>query len=101
MRPTQWFQLSGAAARQAAAGGGYYSKLSGINSLPVNMLLQISEDLSPGIFQFRTHPLFKKQDGMDAVRRILCAYLQHNPAGAQRVAELAAERSNTSASRWM
>jgi hypothetical protein len=86
MRPTQWFQLSGAAACQAAAGAGYYSKLSGINSLPVNMLLQLSEDLSPGIFQFRTHPLFKLQDGMDTVRRILCAYLQHNPAGAQRVA---------------
>ncbi|WIA42044.1 hypothetical protein OEZ86_009332 [Tetradesmus obliquus] len=81
LRPTQWFQLSGAAARQAAAGSGYYAKLSGINGLPVNMLLQVSEDLSPGIFQFRTHPLFKKQEGMDAVRRILCGYLQHNPAG--------------------
>jgi hypothetical protein len=93
MRPSQWFQLSGAAARQAAAGGGYYAKLSGINALPVNMLLQISEDLSPGIFQFRTHPLFKKQDGMDAVRRILCAYLQRNPAGVWAVAEVEAAAS--------
>jgi hypothetical protein len=99
MRPTQWFQLSGAAARQAAAGGGYYSKLSGINGLPVNMLLQVSEDLSPGIFQFRTHPLFKKQDGMDAVRRILCAYVQHNPEGAQRATEVAAAYCQTSACR--
>jgi hypothetical protein len=41
----------------------------------------VSEDLSPGVFLFRSHPLFKKQDGMDAVRRIIMAYMQRNPAG--------------------
>lgn len=32
---------------------------------------------------FRSHPLFKKQEGMDAARRLLCAYLQRNTAGEQ------------------
>jgi hypothetical protein len=100
MRPSYWFQLSGAAARQAAAGGGYYAKLSGINGLPVNMLLQISEDLSLGVFQFRTHPLFKKQDGTDAVRRILCAYLQHNSAGVHSAAEALKSSSSSCRQRF-
>eukprot|EP00775_Hariotina_reticulata_P014197 gene14197-14340_t len=83
MRPELWFLMSGAAARQqeAAVNGQTYASLSDINSLSKNTLLTVSEDLSPGVFLFRSHPLFKKQDGMDAVRRIIMAYLQRNPAG--------------------
>lgn len=81
LRPTQWHHMSGAAARQAAAGDGYYAQRAVVNALPVNVLFTVNEDLSSGVFLFRSHPLFRKQQGMDALRRMLCAYLQHNPGG--------------------
>lgn len=48
LRPTQWHHMSGAAARQAVAGPGYYTSLAQIKALSVDSLLTLNEELSPG-----------------------------------------------------
>ncbi|KAF8059692.1 SULTR2 [Scenedesmus sp. PABB004] len=75
-RPAAWHALSGAAARQAAAGPGAYAALcaeGGGGALP------LVEELSPAAFQFRGHALFRRHEGMAALRRVLAAFLQHTP----------------------
>jgi hypothetical protein len=75
--------MSGAAAKQAAAGPGAYSQLcsTSLSSLPKNTLLSISEDLSLSCFSFRTHPTFRRPAGLDALRRLMGAYLARHPDG--------------------
>lgn len=52
-----------------------------IATLPKNTLLSINEDLSLSCFSFRSHPTFRRTAGLDALRRILGAYLVRNPGG--------------------
>jgi hypothetical protein len=75
--------MSGAAAKQAAAGDGAYAELTAaaFSTLPKNTLLTISEDLSPSCFSFRSHPTFRTTAGGDALKRVMGAYLARNPAG--------------------
>lgn len=82
LRPRLWLQLSGADARRAAAGPGYYATFASIKGLSRTALLALSDDLAS--FRHRGHPLFRQQDGMDALRRLLAALHQHNPGAAFR-----------------
>lgn len=74
--------MSGAAAKQAAAGEGAYAHLTAaaLSALPKDTLLSIAEDLSPACFTFRSHPTFRRPACLDALRRIMGAYLTRNPA---------------------
>jgi hypothetical protein len=85
LRPTLWPLLSGGAARQAAAAPGTYARLaaSARASLPRDTQLTLKEDLSPGVFTFRSHPVFKAASGggLAALQRLVSAYLVHNPGG--------------------
>ena len=74
--------MSGAAAKQAAAGPGAYHRMAAeaASSLSKNTLLTISEDLGPSCFSFRSHPVFRQSSGgMDVLRRLLVTYLARNP----------------------
>lgn len=77
--------MSGAAAKQAAAGPGAYTQLATValsgSLLPKNTLLTINEDLSLSCFSFRTHPTFRRPAGLDALRRLMGAYLARHPDG--------------------
>lgn len=83
LRPTQWHLLSGAAAKQASAGEGAYARMASdaLSTLPKNTLLTLAEDVCASCFSFRTHPTFRQAAGIDALKRMMGAYLARNPNG--------------------
>lgn len=86
LRPSVWPLISGAAAKQAAAGPGAYGRLveAAATGLPRNTQYTLKEDLSPTCFTFWTHPAFRNgSSGLERLQRLLGAYLTHNPGTVQ------------------
>jgi len=80
-RPDAWFLISGAKARAAAAPVGHYKDLTTAPVTP-ELLYSIEEDLGiPANFPFRAHPLYQSRYGLEALRRLLVAYANHNEGG--------------------
>lgn len=78
IRPEVWMILSGAKLRKDEAPRGYYAELVGTveGGERLTSRLEVSRDVQR---MFRHHEAFRQGDGFQSVRRLLGAFLRHNP----------------------
>eukprot|EP00803_Ostreobium_quekettii_P004963 evm.model.scf_503.7 EVM.evm.TU.scf_503.7 scf_503:39552-40322(-) len=78
IRPEVWMILSGAKLRKAEAPRGYYAGLAAAVEAGEGPsgVLEVSRDVQR---MFRHHEAFRQGDGVRSVRRLLSAFLRHNP----------------------
>lgn len=78
MRPQIWMIVSGAKFRKAEAPVGYYEDMAagGDKMEGLGVSLEVARDVQR---MFRHHQAFRDGSGFLAVRRVLGAFLKHNP----------------------
>lgn len=75
LRPTLWYQLSGAAALKRTEPAEYYTSLASLGKLSD----QDGPELSLELFRtFSTHPVLSSYKALEAVRRIVTAFGKRN-----------------------
>ena len=75
LRPTLWYQLSGAAALKRTEPAEYYTSLASLGKLSATDGSELSLDL---FRTFSTHPVLSSYKALEAVRRIVTAFGRRN-----------------------
>lgn len=79
LRPTMWYWLSGAAAKQKGHAPEYYTSLCHSVHVTEDTLFSIESDVRSLHFSYKNHPVLTSYAGLEALRRLLLAAVQHNP----------------------
>ena len=75
LRPTLWYQLSGAAALRSTEAAEYYTTLASLGKISESDGPELSLDL---FRTFSTHPVLSSYKALEAVRRIVTAFGRRN-----------------------